>query len=128
MTRLLEHQSPGQYREAELATVSELLGQVNGGQLKATDVSSLFETAQAVGDSSLVPALTNAAADSKYMATLALAGLRDGAGVPALIELARDGSPAHRLPPSRERAPAPRWPHRMRMLLVLEYNALEGRG
>ena len=63
---------------------------MNSGQLNSMDVSALFETAQAVGDSSLVPALTQSVAESKYYATLALAGLRDEAGVPALIELARD--------------------------------------
>ena len=90
LTRLLERQSPEQYRANELATVSELLEQLNSGQLKSKDVSALFETAQAVGDSSLVPALTQSVPESKYYATLALAGLRDGSGVPALIELARD--------------------------------------
>ena len=90
LTRVLEHQSPGQYRAAELATVGEFLQRVNSGQLKSSDVSALFETAQAVGDLSLVPALTQAVPESKYYATLALAGLRDGAGIPALIELARD--------------------------------------
>ena len=53
-------------------------------------MSPLFETLQAVGDPSVVPLLKDAVKQWNYYATMALAGLPNGAGIPALIELAQD--------------------------------------
>jgi HEAT repeat protein len=89
LTRSLEQLAPGQYRQQELTAASEALTQAMTGGWKG-DVSPLFETLQAYGDAGVVPVLKQAVTQWNYYATMALAGLPDGAGIPALIELAQD--------------------------------------
>jgi hypothetical protein len=50
----------------------------------------LFETLQAVGDANTLAALKQAVPQWNYYATLALAGLPGGAGIPTLIDLVKD--------------------------------------
>jgi hypothetical protein len=88
----LEQQSPGQYRQLEIAAAENALSKALSGNWKGGDVSALFETFQAVGDTNIAPILKQAASKWNYYATLALAGLPDGAGIPSLIDLARDPS------------------------------------
>ena len=90
LARNLEEQAPGQYRQAEIAAARDALVQATSGGWKGGDVSPLFETLQAVGDPSVIPLLKDAAKQWNYYATMALAGLPNGAGIPALIELAQD--------------------------------------
>jgi len=90
LTLTLEQQSPGQYRDLEMTAAGNALAQAFGGNWKGGDVSPLFETFQAVGDTNVVPLLKQAVTRWNYYATLALAGLPDGAGIPALIQLAQD--------------------------------------
>ncbi|HUK81810.1 MAG TPA: hypothetical protein VLZ12_04175 [Verrucomicrobiae bacterium] len=90
LTLTLEQQSPGQYRELELTAAGNALNQALSGNWKGGDVSPLFETIQAVGDTNIVPILKQAVTRWNYYATLALAGLPDGAGIPTLIQLAQD--------------------------------------
>jgi hypothetical protein len=87
----LEQQSPGQYRQIEITAAQNALAQALGGEQKG-DLSALFETFQAIGDTNVVPVLKQAVTRWNYYATLALAGLPDGAGIPALIQLAQDPS------------------------------------
>lgn len=90
LSRYLEQQVPGQYRQIELAAAREALAQTTGAQVQLGDVSALFELLQAYGDASVVPDLEKAVAQWNYYATLALAGLPNGAGIPTLIKLAQD--------------------------------------
>jgi hypothetical protein len=86
----LEQQSPGQYRDVEISAANAALSQALSGNWKGGDVSALFETFQAIGDTNVAPLLKQAASKWNYYATLALAGLPDGAGIPSLIQLAKD--------------------------------------
>ena len=90
LAAVLEQQAPAQYRQLEINAAREALAQAMTGQLAGRDVSPLFEVLQALGDPSVVADLENAARQWNYYATLALAGMADGAGVPALIRLAQD--------------------------------------
>jgi hypothetical protein len=86
----LEQQTQGEYRALELTAAQKVLSQALSGNWNGGDVTPLFETLQALGDTSVVAVLTQAVTRWNYYATLALAGLPDGAGVPALIQLAQD--------------------------------------
>jgi hypothetical protein len=91
LTRGLEQQAPGQYREEELNAAREVLTQAIKGQLtERSDVAPLFELLQAYGDETVVPLLVKAAQSWRHYATFALAGLHNGVGIPALLELAQD--------------------------------------
>ncbi len=50
----------------------------------------LFEILQAFGDAAVTNQLEQAAKDYTYYATMALAGMDEGVGVPSLVRLARD--------------------------------------
>jgi hypothetical protein len=90
LASMLEQNAPKQYRAKELEAARDSLEQALHGNLPDRDVSPLFETLQSLGDASVVPVLKQSAAQWNYYATIALAGLPEGAGIPALIELARD--------------------------------------
>jgi len=90
LSRDLEQQAPGQYRQLELTAAAEALTQANTGKSVPGDVSSVFELLQAYGDPSVVSELAGSVNRWNYYATLALAGLPDGAGIPTLIKLAQD--------------------------------------
>jgi hypothetical protein len=90
LSSYLESQQPGQYRQFELTAAQEALIQAANGQVPGRDMSPLFELLQAYGDASIVPDLEKAVSRWNYYATLALAGLPDGAGIPTLIKLAED--------------------------------------
>jgi hypothetical protein len=86
----LEQQAPGEYRQLELTAARNALTQALSGNWKGGDVSPLFETFQALGDANDVSLLKQAVTKWNYYPTLALAGLPNGAGIPALIQLAQD--------------------------------------
>jgi len=86
----LEQQAPGEYRQVEVTAARNALTQALSGNWKGGDVSSLFETFQALGDANDVSLLKQAVTKWNYYATVALAGLPNGAGIPALIQLAQD--------------------------------------
>jgi hypothetical protein len=90
LSRDLEKQAPGQYRQMELTAAAEVLTQASTGNSVPGDMSSVFELMQAYGDTNVVSELANSVTQWNYYATLALAGLPDGAGIPALIKLAQD--------------------------------------
>jgi hypothetical protein len=90
LAQALEQMAPEQYRQQELVAAREALALASSSQLGGRDVSALFELLQRYGDPSVVPDLEKAVALWNYYATLALAGLPDGAGIPALIRLAQD--------------------------------------
>lgn len=90
LTRSLEQLAPAHYREQELAAAREALALAASGQWDGRDVSPLFELLQRYGDATIVADLERAVAQWNYYATLGLAGLPDGAGIPTLIKLAQD--------------------------------------
>ena len=90
VSRDLEQQAPGQYRQMELTAAADVLTQASTGKSVPGDMSSVFELLQAYGDPSVVSELANSVSQWNYYATLALAGLPGGAGIPALIKLAQD--------------------------------------
>jgi len=90
LTSTLERWAPGQYRETAFSVARATLALAASGQLDGRDVSPIFEMFQQFGDSSVVADLEKAVQQWNYYATLALAGLPEGAGIPALINLAQD--------------------------------------
>jgi len=78
----LEQQAPGQYRQETLSTISEVLAMASGGQLPGWDMAPLFPVLAKYGDPATLQQLQS---QWKYYATLALAGLEGGQGIPALI-------------------------------------------
>jgi hypothetical protein len=84
--------SPDQYRAQALASAQEMLAKAAAGKLPETDVAPVFEVFQHYGDASVVPDLEKALGQWKYYATVALANLPDGAGVPAILKMADPAS------------------------------------
>jgi hypothetical protein len=94
LARNLERQAPEQYREEALNAAREGLAMAAEGKLDGRDVGPLFEVLQKFGGTAAVSDLEQASSQWKYYATLSLAQLTDGAGVPALIQMARDPAAA----------------------------------
>ncbi|MBI2924834.1 MAG: hypothetical protein HYY24_03915 [Verrucomicrobia bacterium] len=90
LTRNLEQQAPGQFREEALAAAREALAQAAQGQLGNRDVAPLFQVLQAYGDASVVSDLVTSTPRWNYYATMTLANLPEGQGVPTLIQLAQN--------------------------------------
>ena len=83
---------PEQLRPIALAAASDALAQALGGESDGRNLAPLFEVLQKFGDQNVVGLLEQAAGKWNFYATLALAGLPDGAGVPALVKLAQDAA------------------------------------
>ena len=90
LARLLEEQEPGQHRQELLNAAREGLQLAGAGRLSALDVGPLFGVLQQYGDASVLADLESATGSWKYYSTIALAGLPDDAGLPALIQMAQD--------------------------------------
>ncbi len=90
LARNLERQAPEQYRQEALNAAREALAMAAAGKLDGRDVGPLFEVLQKFGGTAAVSDLEQATRQWKYYALLSLAQLTDGAGVPALIQMARD--------------------------------------
>jgi hypothetical protein len=88
LARNLEALDPGQHREEALNAAREALAQAATGQLG--DVGPLFAVLQTYGDSSVLADLDRPLPQWDYYATMALAGLPDGIGVPTLIRQMQD--------------------------------------
>src|SRR5439155_27296366 len=91
----LENQlPPDQFRSVVLTATSETLALSLGVQWNGRNVTPLFEVLQKYGDESVIGLLEKSASNWNLYATLALAGLRDGAGIPALVRMAQDEASA----------------------------------
>lgn len=91
LSQVLEQRAPGEYRQEALNAINEVLNMASAGQLPTGwDVGDLFKTLQTYGDSSAASALEQLQGPYKYYATLALAGLQGGEGIPVLSREARD--------------------------------------
>jgi hypothetical protein len=97
----LEELAPGEHREQILAAARDTLAEVaqnktaTAGQpadptVKAPDVAPLFQILQTYGDGNTVADIQKAVPDWKHYGLLALAGLPEGQGVPAIIEQAKE--------------------------------------
>ena len=91
LAKVLEKQlPPEQFRQAALSAATEALAQASNSKSDGRSLTPLFEVLQKYGDESVVGVLEQAVAKWKYPATLVLAGMPDGVGIPALIRLAQD--------------------------------------
>lgn len=90
----LETLAPGEHRQEATQAAREVLALAAEGQLEGTDVAPLFEVFQRYGDTTAPAELEQVAGQWKYYATLALAGLSDGGGIPSLVRLVEEESPA----------------------------------
>jgi hypothetical protein len=90
LARNLEATAPGQYREEALNAVRETLAQAVKGELDKRDVAPLFQLLQTYGDASVIPDLEQAQSRWNYYATMALAALPDGQGIPSLLRVVQD--------------------------------------
>lgn len=90
LARALEKLEPAGHREVEITTARDTLARVLNDELTGLNTTPLFELLQKFGDAQVAPDLEKSASKWNYYATLALAGLPDGAGVPSLIRLSRD--------------------------------------
>ena len=90
VARNLEEAAPGQYRQDALNAARDTLAMVAEGNLSIRDVAPIFQMLQNYADASVVADLEKAAANWDYYARIALAGLPDGQGIPALIQEAKE--------------------------------------
>ena len=91
LAKALEKQlPPEQFRPAAVSAASEVLAQAITAQGDGRNLAPLFEVLQKYGDQSAAGVLEAAAGKWNYYATLALAGLPDGVGIPSLVRLAHD--------------------------------------
>jgi hypothetical protein len=81
---------PDQFRSVVLAAASETLAQAPSGQSNGRNVTPLFELLQKYGDESAIGLLEKSSSNWNFYATVALAGMPDGAGIPALVRIARN--------------------------------------
>jgi len=88
----LEQQAPGQYRSETLNAVNQVLALATQGQLPGWDVGTLFKVLQNYGDGTTASALEQVQSQWKYYATMSLAGLQAGEGVPVLIRQVQDAA------------------------------------
>lgn len=89
LAQQLEKQSPGQYRDLALAAAHDSLALALSGKLGG-DITPLFQVMQNYGDTRIISDLEAAARRWGYSPALALAELPDGAGISALIQVAKD--------------------------------------
>ena len=85
---------PDQVRSVVLAAASETLALALSDQWNGRNVTPLFEVLQKYGDESVIGLLEKSSSKWNLYATLALAGLRDGAGIPALVRMAQNQASA----------------------------------
>src|SRR6266436_6458967 len=90
LAQALEQQAPGQYRQETMSAIQEILGMAGKGQLAGYDVGPLFKVLQNYGDPAAASVLDQLQPDWKYYATMSLAALQGGAGIPSLIHEAQD--------------------------------------
>jgi len=85
---------PDQFRSVVLAAASETLAQAVSDQWNGRTVTPLFEVLQKYGDEGVIGLLEKSSSKWNLYATLALAGMPDGAGIPALVRMAQDQASA----------------------------------
>jgi hypothetical protein len=97
LAQVLDQQAPGQYRQQTVSAVNEVLGMASKGQLPSDwDVGTLFKVLETYGDASTASTLQQMQGSWRYYATMTMAGLQNGEGVPGLIHEVQDASPGGR--------------------------------
>jgi HEAT repeat protein len=100
LAKNLEKLAPGAYQSDMLDAARQTLAQNASGNLPGSDVAPLFQVLQHYGGADVVADLEGSANQWNHYAVIALAQLPDGAGVPALIQIAtgqEGSSPGTRL-------------------------------
>jgi hypothetical protein len=95
LARNLETMSPGEHRQEMLEATRQTLAMARAGQLPGSDVGPLFEVLHQFGGANAIGDLEQATGQWKYYSAIGLANLPDGAGLPALIQMA-DGNTGNR--------------------------------
>ena len=90
LARTLEQQAPEQYRQMAMTAANEALAMAAAGKLEGRDVAPLFEMLQQFGGAQAASELAKVTENWNYYATITLANLSDGAGVPALIQIVQN--------------------------------------
>ena len=86
----LEQQAPGQYGQMAASAAREALAMAGNGQMEGRDVGPLFGVLTKYGGPEAVSDLERFSSQYRYYATIALANMPDGAGIPALIQMVQD--------------------------------------
>ena len=81
-------------RSVVRAAASETLAQALSGEWNGRNVTPLFEVLQKYGDEGVIGLLEKSSSKWNLYATLALAGMPDGVGIPALVRMAHDQASA----------------------------------
>jgi hypothetical protein len=89
LARHLEELAPGRHREEMVGAARETLAYVAESKSKA-DVGSLFQVLQSHGDAAVLTEIQKTMPAFQHYAFMALVGLPDGQGIPALIQQVRD--------------------------------------
>ncbi len=92
LAKSLAQQDPELYRGQILEAVHSALAMAADKHLEGYDVGPLFQILQQYGGATAIADLEQATGQWKYYATMALAQLPDGAGIPSLIRMAQDGN------------------------------------
>jgi hypothetical protein len=90
LARNMEQQAPGQYRQEALNAARETLALAVQDRPNIRDVAPLFQLFQTYGDANLLAELQSTLPRWNYYATMALAGLPGGEGIPTLIREVQD--------------------------------------
>jgi hypothetical protein len=87
----LDKLGPDQFRDQAVQAARQLLNAAatQAGLLSDKDAAPLFEVLEKYGGANVVPDLQRAAAQWTYYSAIALAQLPDGAGIPALLQMAQ---------------------------------------
>src|SRR5438477_2768531 len=92
LARNLEQLAPGEYRTASVDAARAALAEALSGKLPGADVAGLFTVLQQYAGSDALQDFQNASGRWTYYSAIALGGLPDGAGIPALTQMAQPDS------------------------------------
>src|SRR5437660_468854 len=92
LARNLEQLAPGEYRTASVDAARAALAEALSGKLPGADVAGLFTVLQQYAGSDALQDFQNASGRWTYYSAIALGGLADGAGIPALTQMAQPDS------------------------------------
>jgi hypothetical protein len=87
LTRNLEQIAPGEYQQTALRAAHEALALALTGQIAGRDVGPLFKVLEQFGDFASIEKIVQAQPQWRYYGAMALAGLPDGEGIPALVQM-----------------------------------------
>lgn len=90
LAQSLEKQAPGQYAQMAAEAARSALAMASTEQMQGRDVGPLFGVLAQYGGAGAVAELERFSNQYRYYATIALANLPDGAGIPALIQMVQD--------------------------------------